>query len=191
MKIGLLFGSFNPIHSAHLIIAEYFASFTNLYKIWFVVSPHNPLKLKETLWDEKTRLELVAESIINNPKFELCDMEFKMKTPSYTYDTLQKMKGSYPENEYTLIMGTDSIADIKKWKNYEKILTEYPIYVFRRNGEIEPSLLEQYPLIKIFETPKIEISSTLIRTYLEQGKSVRYLVPEVIFKKVQSYQQKN
>jgi nicotinate-nucleotide adenylyltransferase len=190
MKIGLLFGSFNPVHSGHLMIAEFFAHFTHLEKIWFVVSPQNPLKKRETLWDAKTRLELVAESIRDNPKFELCDVEFSMKTPSYTYDTLLKLKESYPENEYTLIMGTDAIADIEKWKNYEKILTEFPINVYLRKGKIKPKLLKKYPLIKVFKTPKIGISSTLIRTYLGYGKSVRYLVPEPIYQKVQALQRK-
>jgi nicotinate-nucleotide adenylyltransferase len=190
MKIGLLFGSFNPIHSGHLMIAEFFAHFTHLEKIWFVVSPQNPLKKKETLWDGKTRLELVAESIKDNPKFELCDIEFSMKTPSYTYETLQKMKLSYPENEFTIIMGTDAIDSIEKWKNYEKILTEFPVNVYRRKGKVKSKLLKKYPLIKVFKTPKIGISSTLIRTYLGYGKSVRYLVPEPVYEKVQAFQRK-
>lgn len=190
MKIGLLFGSFNPIHSGHLMIAEFFAAFTHLEKIWFVVSPQNPLKKKKTLWDAKVRLKMVAESIKDNPKFELCDYEFSMKTPSYTYDTLTKLKESYPENEFTLIMGTDSIAEIEKWKNFEKILKEFPINVYRRKGKIKPKLLKEYPLIKVFKTPKIGISSSLIRTYLRYGKSVRYLVPEPIYQKVQAFQRK-
>ena len=190
MKIGLLFGSFNPIHSGHLMIAEFFAHFTQLDKIWFVVSPQNPLKKKATLWDAKDRLEMVAESIKDNPKFELCDIEFSMKTPSYTYETLKKLKESYPDYEFTIIMGADSMADIEKWKDYEKILKEFPINIYRRKGKIKPKLLKKYPLIKVFKTPKIGISSTLIRTYLGYGKSVRYLVPEPIFEKVQSYQRK-
>ena len=190
MKIGLLFGSFNPIHSGHLMIAEFFAHFTHLEKIWFVVSPQNPLKGKETLWDEKIRLEMVAKSIKDNPTFELCDIEFSMKTPSYTYNTLQKLKENYPENEFTIIMGADSLDTIEKWKNYEKILSGYPIYIYRRKGKVKPKLLKKYPLIKVFKTPKIGISSTLIRTYLLYGKSVRYLVPEPIYQKVQSFQRK-
>jgi nicotinate-nucleotide adenylyltransferase len=190
MKTGLLFGSFNPIHSGHLMIAEYFAHFTHLEKIWFVVSPQNPLKNKETLWDSKVRLEMVTEAIKDNPKFELCDIEFSMKTPSYTYDTLQKMKETYPDHEFTIIMGSDSIASIEKWKNYENILKEFPVNVYRRKGKVKPKLLKKYPLIKVFKTPKIGISSTLIRTYLGYGKSVRYLVPERIFVKVQSFQRK-
>jgi nicotinate-nucleotide adenylyltransferase len=190
MKIGLLFGSFNPIHSGHLMIAEFFAHFTHLEKIWFVVSPHNPLKKKETLWDAKDRLEMVAESIKDNPKFELCDIEFSMKTPSYTYETLKKLKESYPEYEFTIIMGADSMADIEKWKDYEKILKEFPINIYRRKGKIKPKLLKKYPHIKVFKTPKIGISSTLIRTYLGYGKSVRYLVPEQVYEKVQAYQRK-
>jgi len=190
MKIGLLFGSFNPIHSGHLMIAEYFAQFTPLEKIWFVVSPQNPLKKEETLWDAKVRLEMVAESIKDNPEFELCDIEFSMKTPSYTCNTLKKLKEIYPEDEFTLIMGTDSIAGIEKWKNFEMILKEYSVNVYRRKGRISTKLLKKYPLIKVFKTPKIGISSTLIRTYLGYGKSVRYLVPEQVYVKVQAYQRK-
>jgi nicotinate-nucleotide adenylyltransferase len=190
MKTGLFFGSFNPIHSGHLMIAEFFAHFTHLEKIWFVVSPQNPLKKRLSLWDANTRLELVAQAISDNPKFELCNIEFTMQTPSYTYETLKKLKTSYPENEFVLIMGTDALEDIEKWKNYEKILSEFPVYVYRRKGKVKPKLLKKYPLIKVFRTPRIGISSTLVRTYLGYGKSVRYLVPEPIHQKVQAFQRK-
>lgn len=175
VKIGLFFGSFNPIHIGHTIIANYFVQHTALQQIWFVVSPHNPFKEKKSLLNEYHRLEMVRLAIGDNLQLLPCDIEFKMPQPSYTVDTLHVLKNKYPNDEFCLIMGSDNLKNLHKWKNIEFILQHHEIYVYKRLGENE----NPYPDAKnifLHDAPIIQISSTYIREQIKQKKSIQYLV---------------
>ena len=180
MKIGLFFGSFNPMHIGHKIIASYMADFSDLEKVFFVVSPENPLKKKNTLLDQYHRLQIIRVETEDNHKLAVSDIEFSMPQPSYTIDTLVRLKEDYPENEYVLIMGADNLQNFHKWKNYEQILEDYSIYVYPRHGyEVEGS----HQNIHLVEgVPKMEISASFIRDSIKQGKDVSRLIPEKSWK---------
>ena len=176
MKIGLFFGSFNPIHIGHKVIASYLIDFTDLDKVMFVVSPQNPLKQKISLLDQYHRLQIIRAEIEDNSKLEVSDIEFDMPKPSYTIDTLVRLKEKYPENDYSIIMGSDNLQNFHKWKNYEQILEDYSVYVYPRPGyEISGS----HKNIHIIEgVPQMEISSSFIRKSIKEGKDISYLMPE-------------
>ena len=176
MKIGLFFGSFNPMHIGHKAIASYMAEFTDLEKVCFVVSPQNPLKQKQTLLDQHHRLMIIRMEVEDNPKLQDSDIEFSMPQPSYTIDTLVRLKEEHPENEYALIMGADNLQNFHKWKNYEQILKDYSIYVYPRPGiEIDGS----HKNVHIVEgVPQMEISASFIRESIKRKKDVSYLMPE-------------
>ncbi len=180
MKIGLFFGSFNPIHVGHLIIANYMATQTDLDKVWLVVSPHNPLKPKKSLARDYDRLHLVRLGIGDNPLLEASNIEFSLPKPSYTVDTLAHLKEKYPEREFALIMGGDNLATLHLWKNYELLLANFDIYVYKRNAA-EPGQWAAHPRVRICEAPLLDISATYVRECLRTGKSVRYLVPDAVF----------
>jgi nicotinate-nucleotide adenylyltransferase len=177
MKIGLFFGSFNPIHVGHLIIANYMATQTDLQQVWLVVSPQNPLKPKNTLARDRDRLNMVQLAIGDNPLLRASDIEFKLPKPSFTIDTLAYLAEKYPQHEFTLIMGGDNIGSIHKWKNYELLLRGYNIYVYKRPNYDMGEWANQ-ARVKVFEAPLMEISATYIRQCLVDGKSVQYLVPD-------------
>ncbi len=178
MKIGLFFGSFNPIHSGHLIIANYLAEESDLDEVWLVISPHNPFKERSSLADDYDRFEMVVKSVENHPKIKACNIEFDLPKPSYTIDTLTYLSEEFPEDEFVLIMGGDNLASLHKWKNYEMILKNYSVYVYKR-PEIHLGELAYHSKIKIFlDAPLIEISSTFIRKLIKEGKSIRYWVTE-------------
>ncbi len=180
MKIGLFFGSFNPIHTGHLIIANYFAENTDIDKVWFVVSPQNPFKQKSTLLDEKQRLYMVNLAVEDNYKLEASNMEFRLPQPSYTINTLTYLKEKHPEHTFVLLMGSDNLAGLPKWKNIELILTNHPVYIYTRRDTESP----ESPIkgnFSFFKVPLIDISSTFIRENLKSGVSVRYLVPEKVW----------
>jgi nicotinate-nucleotide adenylyltransferase len=177
MKIGLFFGSFNPVHVGHLIIANYMATQTDLQQVWLVVSPQNPLKPKNTLARDRDRLNMVQLAIGENPLLRASDIEFKLPKPSFTIDTLAYLAEKYPQHEFTLIMGGDNIGSIQKWKNYELLLRGYDIYVYKRPNYDMGEWATQ-PRVKVFEAPLMEISATYIRGCLVEGKSVQYLVPD-------------
>lgn len=179
MKTGLFFGSFNPIHIGHLIIANYMASFTNLKEVWLVVSPHNPLKLKSGLANRYDRLEMAKLATENAPQLKVSDIEFKLPQPSYTIDTLTYLQEKYPEKEFALIMGADNLASLKKWKNYEVLLANYEIFVYPRPG-VDTSAWENHPAITFTDTPEMEISSTFIRTALKENKNIQFFVPDSV-----------
>lgn len=176
MKIGLFFGSFNPIHIGHKVIASYLVDFTDLDKVMFVVSPQNPLKQKISLLDQYHRLQIIRSEIEDNSKLEVSDIEFDMPKPSYTIDTLVRLKEKYAENDYSIIMGSDNLRNFHKWKNYEQILEDYSIYVYPRPGsEISGS----HKNIHLIEgVPQMEISSSFIRKSIKEGKDISYLMPE-------------
>ena len=180
MKIGLFFGSFNPIHIGHLIIANHMATQTDLQKVWLVVSPQNPLKPKKTLARDHDRLHLVRLGIGDNPLLEVSNIEFGLPKPSYTVDTLAVLKEKYPQHEFALIMGGDNIASLHLWKNYQQLLSDYDIYVYKRPS-YDLGTLADHPRLRIYEAPLLDISATYIRTCLQEGKSVRYLVPDAVF----------
>lgn len=180
MKIGLFFGSFNPIHVGHLIIANYMAEFTDLDQIWLVVSPQNPFKKKASLANDYDRLHLAKAATEDHPKIQVSNVEFGLPQPSYTIDTLIYLKEKHPEEEFSLIMGGDNLATLHKWKNADILLRDYPILVFKR-PHYELGALKEHPSVTIFEdTPLMQISATFIRKCVKNGKSIKYLVmPEV------------
>ncbi len=178
MKVGLFFGTFNPIHVGHLIIANYFAEFTDLDKIWFVISPHNPLKDKSELLNQYDRLHLVNLAIEYDTRFRTSNIEFKLPQPSYTIDTLIYLKEKHPQHEFVLLMGSDNLVSLHKWKNYEILLSNYQIYVYRR---LNANPVFENKKVKIFDVPLLNISASFIRQCIREKKSVRYLLPESVY----------
>lgn len=179
MKIGLFFGSFNPIHIGHMIIANSMLEYTDLENIWFVVSPQNPFKKSSSLLHEFDRIDMVRLSIAYNYKIKVSDVEFHMPKPNYTIDTLVYLQDKHPQDEFVLIIGEDNLAQFPKWKNYEKILEYFRLYVYPR-PKSEESKLKSHPKVRMVEAPLLDISATFIRNAVKQGKSIQYLVtPEV------------
>lgn len=176
-KTGLFFGSFNPIHAGHLIIASYMANFTDLDEVWLVVSPQNPLKNKKGLGNMYDRLEMARLAIEPAEQLKVSDIEFNLPQPSYTIDTLAYLREKHPAKEFVLIMGADNLASLKKWKNYEVLLRDYAIYVYPRPGS-DVTEWVNHPSITLTETPQMEISSTFIRQALKDNKNIQFLVPE-------------
>jgi nicotinate-nucleotide adenylyltransferase len=187
MKIGLFFGSFNPVHTGHLLIANYFVQFTRLDKIWFIISPQNPFKANGTLLDEGTRLEMLKLAINGDERFNASDFEFNLTRPSYTVNTLAELQKTHPNDTFIPIIGGDNLQSFHLWKDYEKIIANHEIYVYRRAGFHENPLLANHPKIKIFEVPLLNISSTYIREMLQAEKSVKYLVPEKVEKYIKEH----
>jgi len=185
MKIGLFFGSFNPIHTGHLIIASYMANHTDLDKVWLVVSPHNPLKKASDLINTYDRLEMAKLATEASDCIDVSDIELKLPRPSYTIDTLTHLKEKFPNHQFALIMGSDNLNSLQKWKNYEIILRDYQIYVYPRPG-FENSELSKHSSITLTDTPLIEISSTFIRKSIIQKKSVQYFLPDAVLEFIDS-----
>lgn len=183
MKIGLYFGSFNPIHVGHLIIANHILNETGIQKIWFIISPQNPFKQENTLLNEYHRLHLVRLATEEDNRIKVSDIEFGLPKPSYTVNTLAYLAEKYPDNEFCIIMGSDSFQNITKWKNYEVIIKNYPIYVYLRPGfEIDNSTEAD---LHIQEAPLLQLSSTRIRNYIKEGKSVRYMIPDKVLDEIE------
>lgn len=180
MKIALFFGSFNPIHIGHLIIANYIAETQNVDKVWLVVSPHNPFKEKSSLLNEYDRLYLVNLAIDGNQKLEASNIEFFLPKPSYTIDTLTFLKEKFPQHEFSLIMGGDNLASISKWKNYELILKNHLIYLYNRPGHTVTE--NKMSHIKVLNVPHLEISSSFIRESIANGISMKYFLPDAVEK---------
>ncbi len=178
MKIGLYFGSFNPIHTGHLIIASHILNESNLDRVWFVISPLNPFKSSETLLNEYDRYHLVQKAIEQDTRLRASDIEFSLPKPSYTSHTLTYLGEKYPAYSFSIIMGSDSFQNLGKWKNAEAIIRNYPIIVYKRPGfEIENNLNAK---IEIMKAPLLEISATHIRELIRNGKSIKYLVPQIV-----------
>jgi nicotinate-nucleotide adenylyltransferase len=185
MKIGLYFGTFNPIHVGHLIIANHLAEYSDLEQIWIVVTPHNPHKQKNTLLDDYQRLHLVNLAIEEYPKIKATDVEFKLSQPNYTVNTLAHLKDKFPQHEFSLIMGEDNLKSLHKWKNYEYILQNHAIYIYPRvseaiENEVGP-VLQTHPRIHKLDAPIVEISSTFIRKNIKNKKNVRPLLSEKVW----------
>ena len=185
MKIGLLFGSFNPIHIGHLIIANYMANYTTLDKVWLVVSPQNPLKKYGDLINTYDRLEMAKLATDNSTNIAVSDVELKLPQPSYTIDTLTHLKEKYPEHEFALIMGSDNLVTLHKWKNYKLILRDYQIFVYPRPG-YENAEFASHPSVTITMTPLMELSATFIRKSIAEKKNVQYFVPDPVLKFIES-----
>ena len=187
MKIGLYFGTFNPIHIGHLIIANHMAEYTDLDQIWMVVTPHNPHKKKETLLDDYQRLQLVFLATEEYPKIKPSDIEFKLSQPNYTVNTLAHLQDKFPQHIFSLIMGEDNLKSLNKWKNYEVILQNHEVYVYPRlddkriTEELENSEYKNNPIIHFIDAPIVEISSTFIRESIKNKKNVRPLLPEKVW----------
>lgn len=195
MKIGLYFGTFNPIHVGHLVIANYMAEFTSLDQVWMVVTPQNPLKQKSSLLADYHRLALVKVAVEDNPKLRASDIEFQLPQPSYTSTTLAYLKEKYPNDEFCLIMGEDNLRTFHKWYNHEQLLENYAFYIYPRSLTIqeEAEVLEigvrtengfhLHPNIHLCEdAPVMKVSSSFIRSAIKQGKDVRYLLTEPVYK---------
>jgi nicotinate-nucleotide adenylyltransferase len=185
VKIGLFFGSFNPIHTGHLIIANLMAEATDLKKVWFVVSPQNPLKPAKGLLHEFDRYDMVRAAIHDNYKLEACDVEFHLPKPSYTIHTLVHLREKHPDKAFRLIVGGDNLENFKHWKNHRIILDDFGLYVYPRPGA-QPSDLFQHPHVKIVDAPMLDISATFIRNCIRNNRSIRYLVPDGVEQLIQS-----
>ena len=185
MKVGLFFGSFNPVHTGHMVLANYMLEFTDLERIWFVVSPHNPLKEKSSLLDDRQRLHMVRLAIGDNAKMKASDIEFKLPQPSYTVNTLAHLGEKFPKHEFALIMGADNLASFHKWKNFEHILQHHSIYVYPRPG-FDGGSLKDHPSVKLTEAPLMEISSTFLREAIKNKKDLRYFFPAGVWEYIQA-----
>ena len=177
-KVGYLFGSFNPIHVGHLMVAEFMATRTDLDHVVLVVSPHNPLKDKLELAPEQHRLEMCKIAVGGNEALSVSDVEFGMPQPSYTIDTLNVLREKMPSERACLIMGSDNLAILNRWKNWEELLRDYDVYAYERPGH--PVDKESFPSVKRFTPPLIEVSSTYIRNCIRSGLSTRYLIPDTV-----------
>jgi len=180
MKVGLFLGSFNPVHIGHMILANYMLEYTDLDQILFIVSPHNPHKDKSILLDKNHRYNMVNLAIGNNEKIKASDVEFNLPEPSYTIDTLTLLKKENPNDDFVLMMGTDNLEDFTKWKDYQKILDEHSLYVYKRDTS-DGGELKTHPKIKIIDAHMVDMSSTFIRKAVKEEKDIRYFVPEKVW----------
>lgn len=179
-KIGIYSGSFNPIHHGHVMLANYLVEFSDLDELWFVVSPQNPLKKKEDLLDDDERLKMVQLAVADDPRFFVSDIEMHLPTPSYTINTLTALSRQYPDNQFVFICGMDSLQNFTNWREYQKILDNYELLVFPREG-YDGGDLVNHPSVSILKTPILEISSTFIRQCIKEGRDVRHFMPEKAF----------
>ncbi|PKP22675.1 MAG: nicotinic acid mononucleotide adenylyltransferase [Bacteroidetes bacterium HGW-Bacteroidetes-21] len=177
---GLFFGSFNPVHHGHMMIASHLKQFSGLGEIWFIVSPHNPLKEKSSLLDSRQRLHMLNLAVGDCSWMKVSDIELKLPQPSYTIHTLAHLKELFPRKQFALIMGSDSLRTLPKWKNYEAILAHYPIYVYPRKGDVE-NLPDFGGHIIYTQAPEVEVSSSFIRKAIAEKKDMRYYIPTAAF----------
>ena len=182
-QIGLFFGSFNPIHIGHIILANHILEFSNLDEIWFVVTPHNPFKEKKTLLNDQNRLYMVELALKNYPNMKANNIEFSLPQPSYTIDTLAYLKERHPSYTFSLIMGEDNLSGLQKWKNADVLIAHYPIYVYPRLTETTSAgkKLLELPTIQKIDAPIIELSATQIRNMIKENKNVRPMLPPEVF----------
>ncbi|WP_138432360.1 nicotinate (nicotinamide) nucleotide adenylyltransferase [Winogradskyella algicola] len=182
MKIGLYFGTFNPIHIGHLTIANHLAEHSDLDQIWFVVTPQSPFKKKSSLLDNRQRYEMVYRATESYLKLKPSDIEFGLKQPNYTIDTLIYLEEKFPDYEFALIMGEDNLKSFHKWKNYELILENYSVYVYPRISEGKTDTqFKDHPKIHHVDAPIMELSSTFIRHSIKEGKNVRPMLPQSVW----------
>lgn len=183
MRVGLYFGSFNPVHNGHLIIANHIANETDLDQVWLVVSPQNPFKQSVSLLNEYQRLHLIKSAIDGEKKLRASNVEFNLPKPSYTVDTLAYLNEKFPEYEFSIVMGSDGFQNLPNWKNYEVIIANHPIYIYKRPGF---EITENWGAnIKIMNAPLLDISSTHIRKLIKEKKSIRFLVPDLVKEEIE------
>ena len=177
-KIGLYFGTFNPIHIGHLILANHFAETTDLDEVWFVVTPQNPMKRKDSILDNHHRLELVYKATYDYPKLRPSDIEFGLPMPNYTINSLTHLEEKHPDKQFVLLMGEDNLVSFPKWKNYELILERYELYVYpRKTDRTIPKQFQNNPKINLIDAPQIELSSSAIRKSIKANQNIRPLLP--------------
>jgi len=179
MEIGLFFGSFNPIHHGHLMLARTLLNLTALKEIWFVVSPHNPFKEKSSLLNQYERLHMLDLALQGHEQMRSSSIEFGLSQPSYTIHTLTYLQEKYPQHVFSIILGEDNLGSFHKWKHYELILERYSIFVYPRRA-YETNMFSEHPNIKRIQAPVIEVSSTQIRNFIKQDKPVDFLVPDAV-----------
>ncbi|HKI89353.1 MAG TPA: nicotinate (nicotinamide) nucleotide adenylyltransferase [Draconibacterium sp.] len=177
LKIGLYFGTFNPIHIGHMAIASFIVDYADIDELWFVVSPQNPHKKKQNLLNDYHRLEMVHRAVDNDNRFRVSNIEFSLPKPSYTIDTLSYLKDQFPKHHFKIIMGSDNLEKLHKWKNYEQIVENFGIIIYPRPG-FEPSKYELPSTAEIANAPQMDISSTFIRKAIHDGKDVRHFLPQ-------------
>ncbi|SHI71592.1 nicotinate-nucleotide adenylyltransferase [Hymenobacter daecheongensis DSM 21074] len=178
-KVGLLFGSFNPIHTGHLILAHFMATHTDLDAVWLVVSPQSPFKVGQEMLAEQKRYELVQLAIVGNERLRALNIEFDMPKPSYTIDTLDELARRHPDHRFVLLMGEDNLPGLPRWKQADRILAEHEVYVYPRPG-VDATDVNAHPGVRVVDAPLLDISATFIRDCVRAGKSIRYLVPEPV-----------
>jgi nicotinate-nucleotide adenylyltransferase len=183
MRIGLYFGSFNPVHTGHLIIANHLLNHTELEKVWFIVSPQNPFKVNASLLNEYDRLHLLKLATEDDGRIKVLDIEFALPRPSYTSVTLAHLQEKYPDYEFSIIMGGDSFQNLHKWKNYEWIVKNYAVYVYNRPGFTISNHVNAK--LTIVDAPLLQISATEIRSLVKEGKSIRYMVPDKVREEIE------
>lgn len=180
LKIGLYFGSFNPVHIGHMAIANFMVEYAGIDQLWFVVSPQNPLKRKENLLNDIDRLEMVHLAVDDDFRFRVSDIEFRLPKPSYTIDTLTHLSEKYPDHHFSIIMGSDNLESLHKWKNADAILENYGIIVYPRPGFNKESIVN-FHNVTIADAPLMEISSTFIREAIKEGKNMRHFLPPKVW----------
>lgn len=188
MKVGLFFGSFNPIHTGHMIIANIMAETTDLKKVWFIVTPQNPLKPSKGLLHDFDRYDMVRAAVYDNYKLEVSDVEFQLPKPNYTIHTLVHLSEKHPDKQFKVIIGEDNLVTFTRWKNYERIIEDYGLYVYPRmaraaeqvGADVPNSELKRHPNVKLVDAPMIDISATFIRNCIRKDQSIRYLVPDPV-----------
>lgn len=178
-RVGLLFGSFNPVHTGHLILAEYFATRTDLAEVWLIVSPLSPFKVGEELLPDTERLALLQLAVAGNLHLRAEDIELSLPRPSYTIATLDALRARYPTHDFVLLMGADNLAGLPRWRAAERLLRELDLYVYPRPGVALPTLTD-FPRARLFTAPLLEVSATFIRASIRAGQSIRYLVPVAV-----------
>ena len=184
LKVGLYFGSFNPIHIGHMAIANYMVEFTSIDQLWFVVSPQNPLKNKTNLLNDYHRLELVNRAIDDDNRFRASNIEFNLPKPSYTIDTLAYVKDKYPDYEFVILMGSDNLESFHRWKNFKTIVQNYGIIVYPRPGFEQAKVLQHENIVIAKDAPMMEVSSSFIRNAIKDGKDVRHYLPQNVWRYV-------
>lgn len=190
-KTGLFFGTFNPIHVGHMIIANYMAHYTDLDEVWLVVTPQNPHKQKNSLLEDYHRLAMVREAVADNPKLHASNIEFELPKPSYTVNTLVYLEEKFPDREFVLIMGEDNLRTFPKWQNYEQIIDRCELYVYPRALTIQeqeedtlPDESFQHEKAKMYDVPVMKVSASFVREAIKNKKDVRYLLTEPVYKYV-------
>ncbi len=180
VRVGLLFGSFNPVHTGHLILAEHFATRTDLAEVWLVVTPHNPFKAVADLLPDTERLRLVQLALAGNPRLRAENIEFGLPRPSYTIATLDALRQRHPTHDFVLLMGADNLPGLPRWHEAARLLAEVDIYVYPRPGTPPPDLGPFPRRVQVMAAPLLDISATYIRASLREGHSIRYLVPAAV-----------